>query len=148
MKKTLLALCAFALFATLDASAQLRKIPAVVTEAMKEKFPDAQQISWSDNVTNFQANFELENHEQSAYFSKKGTWKKTEKSLHEEEVPEAVKEGLSKSKYTGWDLVAYKEIWEAGGKHQYRLLVKKNDLQKKYLFFNEDGVLVRDAITL
>lgn len=147
MKKMILALCFFtALFTTV--SAQLRKIPAAVTEAMKAKFPDAQNVSWSDNISNFEARFDLDNHEQAATFSKKGTWKRTEKSLHEEELPAAVKEGLTKSKYTDWEVLSYKEIWENSGKHQFRLLVKKNDLQKKYLFFNEEGVLIRDAITI
>jgi hypothetical protein len=130
------------------ASAQLRKVPAVVTEALKTKYPDAQNVSWDDNITNFEATFELDGHQQTASFTKKGVWKRTEKSLREEELPEAVKEGLSKSKYTDWEVQSYKEIIESSGKHQYRLLVKKNDVQKKYLFFNPEGVLTRDAITI
>ena len=136
-----------ALMAT-NASAQLRKIPAAVTEAMKEKYPDATNVSWNDNITNFEAKFELDGHQQAASFSKKGTWKRWEKTITAEELPEEIKEGLSKSKYTDWEVESYKEIMDNSGKHQYRLLVKKNDVQKKYLFFNTAGVLIRDAITI
>jgi hypothetical protein len=148
--KRIVVLLTFSLFLLMasTASAQLRKVPAVVTEALKAKYPDAQNVSWDDNITNFEASFELDNHQQTASFTKKGTWKRTEKTLREEELPDAVKEGLSKSKYTDWEIQSYKEIIESSGKHQYRLLVKKNDVQKKYLFFNTEGVLIRDAITI
>lgn len=133
---------------TTTAFAQLRKIPAAVTEAMKVKYPDATNISWDDNITNFEASFDLDEHQQKASFTKKGVWKRTEKVITAEELPEAIKEGLSKSKYTEWEVESYKEIIDNSGKHQYRLLVKKNDVQKKYLFFNTEGVLTRDAITI
>jgi hypothetical protein len=41
-----------------------------------------------------------------------------------------------------------KIIYRPGGVERYRLKVGKNDLQKKYLYFNKDGRLVDDAITL
>jgi hypothetical protein len=31
---------------------------------------------------------------------------------------------------------------------QYRVKVSKNEIQKKYLYFNKNGRLVRDAITI
>ena len=133
---------------TTTAFAQLRKIPAAVTEAMKEKYPDATNIAWDDNITNFEASFDLDGHQQKASFTKKGIWKRTERTLTEEELPEVVKEGLSKSKYTDWDVESYKEINDSNGKLQYRLFIKKNTVQKKYLFFNAEGVLTRDAITI
>lgn len=136
-----------ALIAT-TATAQLRKVPAAVTEAMKTKYPEATNVSWDDNITNFEASFDMDGHQWKASFTKKGVWKRSETVLTAEELPEAIKEGLSKSKYTEWEVESYKEITDNSGKHQYRLLVKKNDVQKKYLFFNTDGVLVRDAITI
>ncbi len=148
--KRIIVLLTFSLFLLMasTASAQLRKVPAAVTEALKAKYPDAQNVSWDDNITNFEASFELDNHQQTASFTKKGVWKRTEKTLREEELPDAVKEGLSKSKYNDWEVQSYKEIIESSGKHQYRLLVKKSGVQKKYLFFNTEGVLIRDAITI
>src|SRR5690349_9877080 len=100
-----------ALIAT-TATAQLRKVPAAVTEAMKAKYPEATNVSWDDNITNFEASFDLDGHQLKASFSKKGTWKRTEKVLTAEELPEVVKEGLSKSKYTDWEIESYKEIMD------------------------------------
>jgi hypothetical protein len=149
MKKISIALLfAITIFSATSLSAQLRKIPAAVTEAMKEKYPGATDISWSDNITNFEAKFNLDEHEQAASFTKKGVWKRTEKSISNDEIPADVKDGLSKSKYNDWEIQSAKEIIDNANKHQYRLLMKKNDLQKKYLFFNTEGVLIRDAITI
>ncbi len=37
--------------------AQLRKVPADVTEAFKAKFPDAKNVEWKDKLTAFLASY-------------------------------------------------------------------------------------------
>ncbi len=139
---------AFVLCVSTAAFAQIRKIPADVTNAFTAKFPGATNVSWADKVTGFEATFDFNSHKQQATFSSKGTWKKTEVTISEEETPSAVKDGLQKSKYNDWEDRTYVLLTESGGKEFYRIYVKKNDLQKKYLYFNKDGQLVKDSITL
>jgi hypothetical protein len=134
--------------AGLYSSAQIRKVPAEVTDAFKAKYPDAVKVEWGDKVTAFEATFEQETHKFQSNFSSKGEWKFTEKFLTPEELPAPVKDGFDKSKYSDWDIISHVEVTEANGTHQYRLYVKKNDLQKKFLYFNTDGKLAKDAITL
>ena len=128
--------------------AQIRKIPAAVTDSLTAKFPTAKSIEWGDRITVFEATFEMNDHKYQAAFNSDGNWKRTEKFLSEEELPTAVKDGLQKSKYSDWEIKSYVQVNEADGAEQYRLFAKKNDVQKKYLYFSTDGRLVRDAITL
>lgn len=127
--------------------AQFRKIPAEVTEAFATKFPNAKNVEWADKVTGFEATFNLSDHRQQATFSSKGDWKRSEVSISEEELPAAVKDGLQKSKYSDWEDRSYVYQTEDGSE-LYRIYVKKNDFQKKFLYFNKDGRLLKDAITL
>ena len=149
MKKMLFSLLATAAFlGSTTVSAQIRKIPAAVTEAFAAKYPDAKNVSWSDKITAFQGDFDLDTHHYQASFGAGGEWKRTEKNITAAELPANVSDGLAKSKYKDWTFKDWKDIRYDNGKHEYRLYGKKNDLQKKYLFFNEDGQLVRDAITI
>ncbi|MEO7049813.1 MAG: PepSY-like domain-containing protein [Ferruginibacter sp.] len=149
MKKILsLFTVAFLLGLGTNSFAQIRKIPAAVTDSFAAKFPDAKNTQWGDRITVFEATFDMNDHKYQASFNSDGNWKKTEKFLNEDEVPSAVKDGLSKSKYSDWEIKANVEVTQDDGSLQYRLFAKKNDLQKKYLYFNIDGKLIRDSITL
>jgi len=134
MKKILSLLLIATIFSFNQTQAQIRKIPAAVTSAFGNKFPAASDISWGDNLTNFEASYTLDNHQQSSSFNKKGTWKKTEKIIAAEELPKAINDGFAKSKYTDWEQKAFVEITTPDA-HEYRILVKKNDLQKKNIYF-------------
>jgi len=39
-------------------------------------------------------------------------------------------------------------LYLPGGSEQYRIRVRKSDVQKKYLYFNTKGRLLREAVTL
>lgn len=148
--KKLLSFFAFVLVLCIGSNsfAQIRKIPAAVTDSFSLKYPNAENIEWGDRLTVFEATFQIKDHKYQTSFNSNGNWKKTEKFLEEDEVPSAIKEGLSKSKYSDWDVKSNVEVTFPDESTQYRLLVKKNDLQKKYLYFNKDGKLLRDSITL
>lgn len=139
---------AFLLCVSANTFAQIRKIPAVVTDSFSEKFPEAKNTEWGDRITVFEATFDMNDHKYQASFNSDGNWKKTEKFLTDDEVPAAVKDGLSKSKYSDWEIKANVEVTQDDNSLQYRLFARKNDLQKKYLYFNIDGKLIRDSITL
>ena len=81
-----------------SASAQIRKIPAEVTEAFKDKYPNASQVEWKDKLTNFVAVFQEEGIQYEARFNKKGEWKDTERAIETHDLPESVNERYNKSK--------------------------------------------------
>jgi hypothetical protein len=139
----LLAVCAGPLMA------QIRKVPAAVTNALKDKYPNATDVSWNDNLTNWEAEFKNSGVETHAYFTSKGEWKETNKTISFDQLPEVVKDGLSKSKYHEWTPGAVTEVTKKDKELQYRIYVEKSSLvQKKYLYFNTKGQLQREVQSL
>ena len=138
----------FSLFLFFTANAQLRKIPADVTEAFKARYPHAERVFWKDELRSFEAQFTLNNYEMSANFDSDGDWLHSDRKMKFDELPEQVKEGFQKSKYTEWEVCSVCETIRNMDPIQYRILIKKSGVQKKYLYFNADGKLSRESITL
>lgn len=150
MKKLLhycLAVCfVFALYHT--TTAQVRKLPATVTESFRAKYPTALNVEWRDRISGFTAAFDLNNIHYEAKFNNKGIWQSTENEIAEKDMPEAVKDGFQKSKYAEWSIDEIYKIQIPGEKIQYRIQIKKNDIQKKNLLYSSEGRLISDKITL
>lgn len=147
---SLAAITAFMLLSFHTVSAQIRKVPAAVTEAFKAKYPNATNVEWKDKITNgFAADFDLNGgHKHEARFTTKGEWRYTEQEIGENGLPEAIKEGIKKSKYAEWEIRTAYRIDLPNDVTQYRAQVKKGDIQKKNLLFNNEGRLLKDNITL
>ena len=128
--------------------AQLRKIPAEVTDAFKAKYPNSNAVEWKDKLKVFQVNFEMKDEDYQARFNSKGEWQETEKFIERKKLSSDVNDGFNKSKYSDWEVKEVSFIEKKDGTEQYRILVKKSDIEKKYLFFNESGKLVKDSITI
>ncbi len=128
--------------------AQLRKIPAAVTDAFKEKYPNSNAVEWKDKLKVFQVNFEMKDEDYQARFNSKGEWQETEKNIEQDKLPSEVSDGFAKSKFSEWEVKEVSYIEKKDGTDQYRILVKKNDIEKKNLFFNKTGKLIKDSITL
>ena len=140
---------AIALFTAFNvAQAQLRKVPADVTEAFKTKFPAAKNVEWKDKLTAFLASYEKDGVKYQSKFNSKGEWLQTEKEIEEDDLPAEVKDGLSKSKFTEWKIKSVAEIENNNNDIQYRLFVRKSGIEKKYLYFDKDGKLIKDSITI
>jgi hypothetical protein len=65
-----------------------------------------------------------------------------------DKLPEDVKQGFQKSKFADREVSDVKKLYLPGNVIQYRLKAEKNDVEKKYLFFNGDGRLLRSSVTL
>lgn len=136
------------LAAGLTSQAQIRKIPAVVTESFKTKYPGAANVEWKDKLTAFVAVFDQGTTKFEARFNSKGEWLQSEHVTTEADFPAPVKDGLSKSKYADWKATNFYIIDLPGNKTQYRVSVEKSDLQKKNLLFSSEGQLLKDKMTL
>ena len=132
----------------LSANAQVRKIPAEVTNAFSEKYNDAKNVEWKDKLSAFAAIFDMDGDKYEARFNKKGEWLSTEKDLNIDELPSVVKEGFDKSKYTDWEAKAVYEVDLPDDKKEYKVHVAKSSVQKKILLFDVDGKLLKDNLTL
>jgi hypothetical protein len=147
MKKILaLFLLITTLFASATLHAQIRKIPAEVTEAFKAKFPEATNLEWKDNLSTFQASFKLKEEEWTADFSSDGTWKESAKKMTFESLPAEVKEGFSKSKFNDWSPGSVTYIEKSDNSVSYKIYAEKSSLvQKRFLYFNKQGQLEKDT---
>lgn len=146
MKQLFLLIILSSAFAITQLSAQIRKVPAEVTDAFKAKYPEAKNVEWKDNLTNFQASFTLDGADWTAEFTGKGEWKESTKKLSFEALPGAVKEGFSKSKYNDWSPGSVTLIEQSDNSTLYKIYVEKSSIvQKRFLFFNKDGQLEKDT---
>jgi Putative beta-lactamase-inhibitor-like, PepSY-like len=141
----LLALCCIV---NSKAFSQVTSVPAAAKENFAQQYPAAQHVDWDNDVVNVSVRFELDGEKMNASYSNKGIWKNTFKDWTYEKLSPAVQDGFKKSKYADRDVTDVKVIYYPGGVEQYRLKVEKNDLEKKYLYFNTKGRLLRESITL
>jgi Putative beta-lactamase-inhibitor-like, PepSY-like len=151
MKKTigLLLAVAFLSINGLTASAQFRKIPAEVTDAFSQKFPGATKVEWKDKLTGYSANFELNNESYLVNYNNKAEWESTEQEIDESDLPSEVKSGYDKSKYAAdWTISKVEKIELPRDEIQYRLQIANGDIKKRNLYYNSDGRLLKDKLTI
>jgi hypothetical protein len=149
MKKYIIAVV-LGLVLTPAMHAQIRKIPAEATDAFKKQYPNATGASWSDKLSNFQVDFTLNNGVYMAKYDSKGVWKGSEQTITGAQLPAAVKNGFDKSMYSNkdWEIKEYIIVYLPGNVVKYRLLVRKNAIDKKYLYFEPGGKLMDETTTL
>ena len=133
---------------TLASQAQIREIPKVVKDAFAAQYADAQDVQYKDYLTTVSVYFTQDGQKMMASYDNKGTWRQTEKEWNFDQLPQEVKDGFTKSKYADWKIEEAVILSLPAGVEQYRIKAAKSDIQKKYLFFNKSGRLLRDTITL
>ncbi|MFT3981682.1 MAG: PepSY-like domain-containing protein [Ferruginibacter sp.] len=148
MKKLPIFLLAVCIMIGTAVSAQVTKVPQTAKDNFEKQYPAAQNVEWSNDVLSASVTFTLNDEKMNAEYSNKGIWKSTYKETSFENLPDAVKNGFRLSKYSDREVSDVKTVYYPGDVIQYRVKVDKNDVQKKYLFFNTEGKLLRDAITL
>jgi len=133
---------------TLTSFSQLREIPQAVRETFANQYPKAENTDFKDFLAKVEVNFEMNGEQLVATYTNKGDWRGTEKDYRFDELEERIKDGFQKSKFAEWDITETKVLYLPGGSEQYRIRVRKSDVQKKYLYFNTKGRLLREAVTL
>ena len=133
-----------------SAQAQFRSIPADVTGALQKQYPGASKVSWSDKLSYFQATFSLDTGGVfTARYGSKGEWRGTDEIITKDQIPATVLDGYSKSKYSGdWKDTGYTRVYLPAGGVQYKILIRKGSVQKKYLLFSDTGKMISDYTTL
>lgn len=132
----------------LNINAQVTSVPEQAKENFFKQYPDAKNVKWENNVVNVNVRFEVDSNQMNAEYNNKGIWKNTLKDWTFDKLNDDVKEGFQKSKYADREVTDVKVLYLPGYVIQYRLKAEKNDVEKKYLFFNTEGRLVRSSVTL
>lgn len=147
-RKTGLFMLIAAIFFANISFAQIREIPKAVEETFSQQYNGASHIDYHDQLVGVNVHFELNGEKYIASYTNKGVWKESEKEWAFDKLPEEVKDGFQKSKYADREVEETKVLYLPGGSEQFRIKAKKNGMEKKYLFFNTKGRLLRDAIAL
>jgi hypothetical protein len=133
----------------LSSFAQIRKTPLAVTDAFEKQYPHASKVQYEDNILNVQVHFVSDSGKMTAKYNSDGEWKETEREWSYDSLSSEVKTGFEKSKYaTDWKVKETTIIYLPRNEVRYRVKVEKSDLQKKYLFFDKNGRLIRDSLTI
>lgn len=127
---------------------QIREVPKAVEETFSNQYEGASNIDFKDQLVRVDVHFELEGEKMIASYTNKGLWKETQKEWDFDKLPEEVKDGFEKSKYADRDVDETIVLYLPGGIEQYRLKAKKSGVEKKYLYFNPKGRLLRESVTL
>lgn len=146
MKNLLMALILFLAGSLTAAHAQVDDVPEAVKESFRRQFPGASSVYYENNLINYAVNFSKDGESWWAYYTRKGVWKYTEQHWSLDKLPASVRDGFKKSKYADRAVEEVRILFKPGDIKQYRIKVAKNDIQKKNLFFNEEGRLVDDSI--
>ena len=127
---------------------QITSVPQIAKDNFAKQYPTAEEVNWDNDVVNVNVRFTLDGEKMNAEYSNKGTWKNTFQHTSYEKLPAEVQDGFKKSKYADREITDTKIIHLPAEVTQYRIKVEKNDLQKKYLYFDPSGKLLRDSNTL
>lgn len=131
-----------------SAFTQVTSVPQSAKDNFAKQYPAAENVNWDNDVVNVNVRFTLNGENMNAEYSNKGIWKNTFQATTYENLPAAVQDGFKKSKYADREVTDTKIIHYPAGVTQYRIRAEKNDVEKKYLYFDGNGKLLRDAITL
>ncbi|MGZ8509087.1 MAG: PepSY-like domain-containing protein [Chitinophagaceae bacterium] len=148
MKKRLVTLAICLTLISGIAFSQIREIPKAVEETFANQYKGASDIDFKDQLVRVDVYFILDGESMIASYTNKGLWKETQKEWSFVKLPEEVKNGFEKSKYADREIEDVIILYLPGGIEQYRLKAKKNGVEKKYLYFNTKGRLLRESVTL
>ena len=136
------------LFLFNEGFAQVTKVSQIAKDNFAKQYPKAENAEWTNAIVSVNVQFELNGKSMNAEYNNKGIWKSTLQDESYDQLPEAVLDGFKKSKYADREVTDTKIIFYPGDVIQYRIKAEKNDVEKKYLFFDENGRMLRESLTL
>jgi len=131
---------------------ELDKIPKVVMEALKAKFPKAQIHKWTkekegDDVV-YDIEFKQENRKCEADIKENGTYINFEKALAAKDLPRPVKQAVEK-KYPKATLKEIMEITDVKGKDEklegYEVVLETSDKKEVEVTVAPNGKIIEDS---
>lgn len=129
-------------------SAQVTSIPELAKNSFATQYPNARFIEWHNDIVDVNVRFELDGEMMTAEYSNRGIWKRTLKDWSYDKLDTVVQDGFRKSKYADREVTEVMKLYLPGNEEQWRLKVEKNDFEKKFLYFNLKGRLLRTSVVL
>jgi hypothetical protein len=115
--------------------------PEPVHKAFEAKFPKAIKVNWSnENVTHWQADFQVDGIKYSSLFTSQGAWIETIRVLKISELPIEVRNSIM-TKFPHWEITELNKTEKAKNGISYEVNLKKGR-ERKNIAFNEDGSII------
>ena len=148
MKRVLLLTALFILYCSSDSLfAQVVNVPNKSEKHLTEKYPEAKNVNWSNNVKNYTAKFIVNDEKYKAYYNIDGSWDFTEVEMDYSKFPAPVATSFKNSRFADWKMESSAFVENNKDEKLYRVEVKKG-LEKKYVFFDKDGKEIKTNATL
>jgi len=138
MKNTLTLALAMIFFSAANAQKLAENnVPDLVKSSFKKQFPNVKKVVWEKEKANYEAEFELNETEQSAVFNEKGGLIETEVEIEINQLPANINTYIQKN-YVGQKIKEAAKIIDANGKVSYEAEIKGMDL-----IFDEQGLFTK-----
>jgi Putative beta-lactamase-inhibitor-like, PepSY-like len=131
------------LFLAGSSVAQVVKVPDNAKKYFADKYPDVKDPKWTNNVSNYKAEFVKDGLTVKVTYNVDGTWSYTETFIPASEVPKATHDSFSKSKYRDWQVKSIVLVEGHKTPLSYRYEATKG-VQKVYVFYDKDGVTLKE----
>lgn len=149
--KTTIIICLVSLISGFANAQKLKEseVPEAVKKTFTQKFSGAKEVKWSkESPTEFEAEFDLGGHEESASFDNTGKWMETETEIKTSELPQAVQTTIAKE-FAGYKIEeaekaespsqgSFYEVELKNGKVKYEVqlsaegkVIKKEEMKEK-----------------
>ena len=147
MKKIMLAMLigiisTVAMAQTKDATKQKKQVevPAIVKQSFEKEYPKT-KVKWEAEGDGFEAEFQMNGKDASAFYDKDGDKKELEEEIQKQELPASVIEYVKKN-YSDYQITETSKITANKLVICYEVEVKKDD-KKTDLIFDSKGVFIK-----
>ena len=142
--KTATVLCLVTLMSGFASAQKLKdnEVPESVKKAFNQKFAGAKEVKWSkESATEFETEFEIGEHEQSATFDNTGKWTGTETEIKKSELPQTVQATIAKE-FSGYKIEEAEKA-ETPGQASFYEVELKNGKVKYEVQLSADGKVIK-----
>ena len=117
------------------------EVPKAVKESFAKRFPKAKEVKWSkEDATEFEAEFEIDEAEQSVNFDQAGKWLVTETEIKSSQLPASVKATIAKE-FAGYKIEEAEKTDAASEGVFYEVELEKGELNYEVQISSDGKVL-------
>jgi hypothetical protein len=126
-------------------NAQVVNIPEKSRADFESRYPDATDVEWTNNVAKYTVKFTIDNETYKTHYYVNGSWHYTEKFIDKEDLPKAVLTSYEKSRIADWEYLSSAWVENKYNEKGYRIEAKRG-IEKKYIYYDENGKELRSAM--
>lgn len=139
--KYLLSILVF-LFSTMISDAQDDKVPTGISDLFYMQYPYATNIKVNKKWRVSEVNFTMKGERYLASYEK-NEWQYSLMDYEYNRLPARVKKGFKNTRYGKNDILETALVYLPSGYEEYRIKLKDDSLNNRYIYLNENGKVIR-----